>query len=185
MAIRTYLSRRCADLRDSGMKWNPAYFFGRHSVRGFFITANVHFSLSPIPRIHLWLGHYSRHFQCCSRGGVQCCSSGGLVLFQSGGAVLLQRGSSAAPERESSAVPGGGLVLLQREVQCCSRRGSEQFRHGGSRAVPEGGQSCSRGSPNAAPEGVQCCSRGTGAPRAPNGQHRCRSSRVHCSGGMF
>ena len=125
---------------------------------------HVHFSLSPIPRIHLWLGHYSRHFQCCSRAGVQCCSRGGLVLFQGGGgAVLLQRGSSAAPEREGQCSFSGGLVLLQRECQCCSRRGSEQFRHGGSRAVPEGGQSCSRGRPNAAPEGVRSSSGGDGS----------------------
>ena len=166
------------------MKLIRVCFFGRYSVRGFFIAANVHFSLSPIPCLSLWLGHYSCPFPVLLQRGLP-------EQFRTWGPVQAQRGSSAAPEGCSGAVPGGiqscsrgrasavsgGGSAAPERVQCCSRGGSEQFRHGGSRAVPEGGQSCSRCGVQCCFRGwVQSCSRGAGAPRAPNGQHQCRSS---------
>ena len=162
MAIRTHLSGRYANLRGSGMKLTRACFFGKYSIRGVFITTHVHFSLSPIPCLPLWLGRYSCPFPVQLQRRLP-------EQFRTGGPVQAQRGPGAAPEGCSGAVPGG--------IQSCSRGGFQgssgsvgpvQLQRGSS-AAPEGGSS-------ATPEGVQCCSRGAGALWAPNGQHRCRSS---------
>ena len=178
MAIRTHLSGRYADLRGSGMKLTRVCFFGKYSIRGVFITTHVHFSLSPIPRLHLWLGHYSCPFPVqLQRGlpeqfrtGAPCRPRGGPVLLQRDVPEQFQVASKAAPEGASRAVP-------EAWVQCCSRGGPELLQRGGSRAAPDAGSSAApEGGSSAAPEGVQCCSRGAGAPWAPNGQHRCRSS---------
>ncbi len=106
------------------MKLIRVCFFGRYSVRGFFIAANVHFSLSPIPRIHLWLDHYSRLSSAVPERGTSAVSEGVWCCSRAGGPVLLQRGSSAAPERRGQCSFRGGLVLLQREGQYSFRGGA-------------------------------------------------------------
>ena len=171
MAIRTHLSGRYANLRGSGMKLIRVCFFGRYSVRGLFITTHVHFSLSPIPCLSLWLGHYSCPFPVLLQRGLP-------EQFRTWGPVQAQRGSSAAPEGCSGAVPGG--------IQSCSRGGFQSssgsvgpvLLQRGFRAAPEGRiQCCSRCGVQCCFRGwVQSCSRGAGAPWAPNGQHQCRSS---------
>ena len=154
MAIRTHLSGRYANLRGSGMKLTRACFFGKYSIRGLFITTHVHFSLSPIPCLPLWLGHYSCPFPVQLQRRLP-------EQFRTWGPVQAQRGSSAAPERCSGAVPGGiqscfrGRIQSSSgsEVQCCSRGDPEQIQRG-ARTAPEGWiQSGSRC-------GVQCRSRG-------------------------
>ena len=84
------------------MKLTRVCFFGRYSVKGLFITTHVHFSLSPIPRLPLWLGHYSCPFpvqlqrrlpgQFRKRGS----SADPEGRIQMRGSVPLQRGSSGA-----------------------------------------------------------------------------------------
>ena len=58
MALLAYLSGGCADLRDAIMKLNPAWIFGSGGI----YHDQYPFSLSHIPRIHLWSGHYSCPF---------------------------------------------------------------------------------------------------------------------------
>ena len=80
------------------MKLTRVCFFGKYSIRGLFITTHVHFSLSPIPCLPLWLGHYSCHFQCCSRGGCQSSSgSVGPELLQGGGSTLGAQWTAPVP----------------------------------------------------------------------------------------
>ena len=64
------------------MKLNPAWILGR----GVIYHDQYSFLLSPIPCIHLWLGHYSCHFQSSSSGGVQSCSGLGVQSSSRGGA---------------------------------------------------------------------------------------------------
>ena len=123
------------------MKLTRVCFFGRYSVRGLFITTHVHFSLSPIPCLHLWLGHYSYPFPVQLQRGLP-------KQFRKGGA-------SAAPEGCSGAVPGGiqscsrgaSRAVPEARLPCCSRGGSELLQRGGSNAAPDGGGA------SAAPEG--------------------------------
>ena len=135
MAIRTYLSRRCADLRDSGMKWNPAYFFREAFGQGVIYHGQCSFLAVPYPSYSLVVRPLFAPFQCCSREGGQCCFRGGLVLLQSGGGQCCSRGGAVQFQGGgSSAAPEGGLVQFQGGAVLLQRESS---------AAPEGGRSSS------------------------------------------
>ena len=113
------------------MKLTRACFFGKYSIRGVFITTHVHFSLSPIPCLPLWLGHYSCPFPVQLQRGLP-------EQFRTGGPVQAQRGASAAPEGVQSCSRGADPELLQMGGRVQLQRGRPEQLQRGSSAAPEG-----------------------------------------------